>query len=193
MNYWNNTNSGFTLVEVLVAISLFSIAITGVITAASIGGANINSSKNRLIANYLAQEDIEIVRAKRDSYVLSNTTSYESGWQAFTIAVASGCPSVCDLDYNNLNDLVPSTGWGFFLDSSTTGAYNLNYNSDGFYTHGAGNSTPFNRTLTIHPVTPQGLTFPTELQITSTVAWKEGSTLKTLELNESLFDWYATH
>ena len=152
--------AGFTLVEVLVAIAIFTVAITGVITVTVSGGISINSAKNNLTANYLAQEGIELMRAKRDSYVISGST-YLQGWQDFTTDVAS-----------------------VFTDC------NLSYTSDGFYVHGSGTSTIFNRELTIVSFTNSG-TVPTELQVTSTVTWKEGYTTKSVSLNESLFDWYT--
>ena len=180
--------AGFTLVEVLVAIAIFTVAITGVITITVSGGISINSAKNNLTANYLAQEGIELMRAKRDSYVISGST-YLQGWQDFTTDVASECSGPCDLDVASLDNLVPSSGRGFYSCAVFTDC-NLSYTSDGFYVHGSGTSTIFNRELTIVSFTNSG-TVPTELQVTSTVTWKEGYTTKSVSLNESLFDWYT--
>ena len=185
---------GFTLVEVLIAITIFTIAITGVITVAARGGLNINSSKNRLTANYLAQEGIELVRAKRDSYVLSDSTSYADGWNAFALSLTGSCTGPCGIDSNSMYNLGP-TGPGFISCASSglgTSPCALFYNSDGFYVHGGvGTPTPFTRQLTIAPYFTG--TSTTELEITSTVTWNEGSVTKAISMNESLFNWYTTH
>ena len=182
---------GFTLIEVLVALTLFAFAITGVITAAVKSGININSAKNRLTANYLAQEGIELMRAKRDSYVLSSDT-FTHGWQDFSADVTSNCTGPCDVDVNSLANLVSTSGGGFYSCVPQT-ACNLNYSSDGFYIHGIGTLTPFNRELIVTPFVSSGETFPHELEITSTVTWKEGLTTQSLSMNESLFNWYTTN
>ena len=184
---------GFSLVEVMVAIAIFSIAITGVITAAAMSGINVNNAKNRLEANYLAQESIEIMRAKRDSYVLSSGTSYQDGWQNFVTAVlGGGCSGPCDVDESNLNYLVPSSGSGFYS-CVNPGVCDLRYSSQGFYTHGTGTYTPFTREITVVPFIPIGSSVPSELEITSTVWWKEGIATRSLSMSESLFGWYGTH
>ena len=180
--------AGFTLVEVLVAIAIFTLAITGVITATVGSGININSSKNTLTANYMAQEGIELMRAKRDSYVIAGST-YVQGWQDFTTDVASECSGPCDLDVGSLQNLTPTSGRGFYS-CAVFSDCNLSYTSDGFYVHGSGTTTPFNRELTIVAFTNSG-SVPTELQVTSTVTWKEGFITKSISLNESLFDWYT--
>ena len=182
---------GFTLIEVLVALTLFAFAITGVITTAVKSGININSAKNRLTANYLAQEGIELMRAKRDSYVLSSDT-YIQGWQDFTADITANCTGPCDVDVNSLANLVSTTGAGFYS-CIPQSVCDLKYSSDGFYIHGTGTATPFNRELTITPFTNSGGTFPNELETTSTITWKEGVTTQSLSMNESLFNWYTTN
>jgi len=187
----NKKESGFTLIEVLVALTLFAFAITGVITIAVQNGINVNSAKNRLEANYLAQEGIELMRAKRDSYVLSGS-SYLQGWQNFAADVTSACTGPCDVDVNSLANLVPTSGGGFYS-CVPSSVCNLSYSTDGFYIHGTGASTPFNRELTITPFTSPGASFPNELQITSTVTWNEGFTTQSLSMSESLFNWYTSN
>ena len=187
-------SAGFTLVEVLIASAIFAIAITGVITVAIQGGATISSAKNRLIANYLAQEGVEIVRAKRDSYVLSDSISYENGWNAFVTSLSSACTGPCDIDARSLLNLGPDASLSFVpcsVDSSGNSTCILNYNTDGFYVHSSeGTVTPFTRQLTFAPYRTG--TSTTELEVTSNVTWKEGNSLQQLSMNESLFNYYST-
>jgi prepilin-type N-terminal cleavage/methylation domain-containing protein len=196
LNIKTSKTSGFTLVEVLIATALFSIAVTGIITVSFQGGANIGNAKNRLIANYLAQEGVEITRAKRDSYVLSNSTSYSDGWDAFTAMISANCTGPCDLDVGNISNLGP-TGNSYLSCLSggdTASPCLLLYNPDGFYIHGTvGTKTPFTRELTFTPYyAPGSTTQIVELEITSTVTWMEGSKRQSVSVNESLFDWYAS-
>ena len=61
---------GFTLVETLIAISIFSVSIITMMSILGTGISNTNYAKEKMIASYLAQEGIEYVRNKRDYYVL---------------------------------------------------------------------------------------------------------------------------
>ncbi len=192
-------SGGFTLVEVMIATAIFAIAITGIITVATQGGINTNSAKNRLIANYLAQEGIEIVRAKRDSFVLSDPVSYENGWYNFLSSLTSACTGPCDIDVRSLRNLGPQGNISFIPCISTSSGVSsclFYYNSDGFYVHEDGttidgSATPFTRQLTFAPY--HSGTSTTELEVTSNVTWKEGQSTQLLSLNESLFDYYAVH
>ena len=196
-----HSSQGFSLVEVLVALAIFSFSILGIVDVIYSGGVSIAGAKNRLIANYLAQEGIEIVRAKRDSYVLANPTNYVAGWNAFVNNVNQGCGggASCDIDVGNLVNLGPSSGNQFIscgtsiISSSQCGFW---YSQDGFYLHNltttTGTKTPFIRGLIITPHMSSDGTSVTELEVTSTVYWKEGSVYQSISMNESLFNWYAT-
>ncbi len=62
--------NGFTLIETLVAISIFVASVTALLVVTGNGIKNVNSAQNKLTATYLAQEGAELVRAARDSYFL---------------------------------------------------------------------------------------------------------------------------
>ena len=78
----NKKESGFTLIETLIAISIFSISIVTLMTVLSSGISDINYAKKKITATYLAQEGIEYARNQRDNYFLSSTTE----WNDFAIA-----------------------------------------------------------------------------------------------------------
>jgi prepilin-type N-terminal cleavage/methylation domain-containing protein len=73
-------NKGFTMVETIIAIFIFSVAITAIMAVFSKGIIGINYAKNEMIASYLAQEGIEYIRNLRDDYIYSEG---ENGWQSF--------------------------------------------------------------------------------------------------------------
>lgn len=66
----NKFSRGFTLVETLIAISMFSLSIVAMMSILGTGISNANYAKSKMTASYLAQEGIEYARNKRDYYVL---------------------------------------------------------------------------------------------------------------------------
>ena len=67
-----NKNSGFTIVEMLVAVLIFSLSLTAIITVASKSLKTSKNSEEQLIADYLALEAIEVVHNLRDDAILRN-------------------------------------------------------------------------------------------------------------------------
>jgi len=83
-------NEAFTIVETLIAISIFSVSIISMMTVLGGGVSDINYAKSKMTATYFAQEGIEYVRNQRDNYFLSGA----SGWNSFLSAIVTmKCPS----------------------------------------------------------------------------------------------------
>ncbi|MFA6520567.1 MAG: prepilin-type N-terminal cleavage/methylation domain-containing protein [Candidatus Paceibacterota bacterium] len=78
---------GFTLVETLVAISIFTVSILGLMSILSSGISSTTYAKNKMIAGYLAQEGIEYVRNMRDTAALTAADA-DTGWANFKTSVA---------------------------------------------------------------------------------------------------------
>jgi type II secretory pathway pseudopilin PulG len=76
--------TGFTLVETLVSISIFTMSILGLMSVLASGISDSNYAKQKMTAEYLAQEGIEYVRNIRDTNVLYNTSGAQVGWTDFT-------------------------------------------------------------------------------------------------------------
>ncbi len=78
--------NGFTLVETLVAISIFTVSILGLMSVLSSGISSTIYAKQKMAASYLAQEGIEYIRNIRDTDVL-----YMGGgdWFSFNVALDS--------------------------------------------------------------------------------------------------------
>ena len=77
--------SGFTLVETLIAISIFSMTIVTMMSVLGSGISDTNYAKTKIEAEYLAQEGIEYVRNMRDNYVLY-TDATGLTWDSFVLA-----------------------------------------------------------------------------------------------------------
>lgn len=73
-------NTGFTLVETLVAISIFSVSIIALMSVLSDGISDTGYAKKKIIASYLAQEGIEYIRNMRDNYIFYDTRSWNNFW-----------------------------------------------------------------------------------------------------------------
>ncbi|MFA5932066.1 MAG: type II secretion system protein [Candidatus Paceibacterota bacterium] len=83
INKKSKLNKGFTLVETLVSISIFTMSILGLLVILSGSITDTGYAKKKMAASYLAQEGIEYVRNLRDTAVLYNTTSPQAGWDSF--------------------------------------------------------------------------------------------------------------
>src|SRR3989344_9186885 len=79
---YDKLSGGFTLVEMLVAVSILSISVVTLLNVLGSGIRDTGFAKERLTAGYLAQEGIEYIRNMRDTFVLYSA-SPQSGWEAF--------------------------------------------------------------------------------------------------------------
>ncbi|MEK7106542.1 MAG: type II secretion system protein, partial [Patescibacteria group bacterium] len=66
----NKKNTGFTLVETLVSLSIFSVSVILFMSVLGSGITDTNYAKQKIVAGYLAQEGIEYMRNMRDNNVL---------------------------------------------------------------------------------------------------------------------------
>src|SRR3989338_3805622 len=94
--FLKSKNEGYTLVETLVAVSIFSVSILGLLVALSQGLADTGYAKKKIAAAYLAQEGIEYIRNMRDTFVIYDAVGPQEGWTAFKAYIAvceneSGC------------------------------------------------------------------------------------------------------
>lgn len=184
MKHTRNKTRGFTIIEVLIALTIFSIAVAGIVTVSVQGGVNITNVRNRTIAKYLAEEGIELMRGVRDTNVVASTVP-ATGWGNFITLVTStaNCTSSpCDVDAT-----VPGS-----IITCTTTCPVLAYNeSTGYYNHQPiGGSTsnrvsPFTRNLVITSVSSD------EIEVVSTVSWREGNNQQSIIMRESMFNWYG--
>jgi len=192
-NYKLKAAAGFTLVEVLIALAIFSIAITGVITVAAQGGTNISVARDKITATYLADEGIELMRAMRDTAVVDAGVGFEDiGWAAFTSSsYASLCTvSSCDIDSTDYSgsSSIPFPNSSNVIGCAPTGGFcPLKYNpTSGYYSAVAPAGLPslFSRAIIISVISAD------EVKVTSTVHWKEGTVVQSVTQSENLYNWY---
>ena len=172
------TPNGFTLVETLVAISIFSLSILGLMSVLSQGIADINYAKQRMVAEYLAQEGIEYVRNMRDIYTLYDPQSGQEGWDDFRAKLAPCSAATCGFDA--LVDK-KSAGSVFQCPPENCDLYLLGgaYNTSVY----GGTNSGFRRQIQAVQTTAD------EVQVYSRVSWTQGSGLKEVTFYETLFNW----
>jgi len=160
--------SGFTLVETLVAIAIFTISITALMSVLGSGISNTTYAKTKMTATYLAQEGIEDIRNMRDTYILD-----QSGWGGFKSKVDFCINSTDKSCLFRLHQIDLCNN-----DPSTCKLYMKNgYNYDP-----NGEDSGFVRKIWTEQINED------EMKIFSNVSWTQGAG-GSVTFSESLFNW----
>lgn len=166
--YSLRASNGITVIEVIVATFILLVAIVGSYSVFTQIFMATSSTSDRLVAAYLAQEGIEVIRNIRDTSWINS-----SDWGSmFTI-----CNNGCQADYKTG---IP----GNFIGSLTpyNGDY-LNIDANGFYTYENGTATKFKRKIT---VTPSGAD---RLDVLVEIIWANRGEPYSFQSEESLYNW----
>ena len=155
---------GFTLMEVLVAIFLITVGVLGAMAVVNQTTTFIQVTSSRLVAAYLAQEGIEIVRNIRESNFLKIHKEGEGNWDDGL----TGCQAGCEADYN---------------DTALISADRYLKIDAGFYNYDSGENTPFKRKIIITPDTDI-------LKVSVEVSWQERGRSHQVTAQENLYQWW---
>lgn len=173
---YTNLKSGFTILETLVALSIFTTSILGIIVVSGKGISDLTVSKERLTGIYLAQEGVELGRNLRDnSFFNLNTDS----WQQF-MTDTNAC-SGANKDVNGCD--IQQTG--AVVACSVSPGCPLSYNSTSgkFISISAGTpSSGFYRKIVLIPDPDSQIE---HITIVSTVTWGRGS----ITLISEVYNW----
>ncbi len=179
-------HKGFTLIETLFAILIFSSALIALMTIAGRGISATANAEQTTTASYLAQEGIEVVRNMRDSNY-NNNLPWDNGFLGLGLGCTQAAP--CMIQYG--------TGTVPKLAACSGGACPVVYQSQitGFYEDQGSQSIPSQYTRTIY-VKPAPLPLNStisgvnEYEVTSTVAWTFKTIPHIVTLNTILKDWH---
>lgn len=170
----NQLNSGFTLLESLIAIAIFTTSILALLSILANGISSTTYAKRKIVASYLAEEGVERVRNIRDNQVLFDPGG-QAGWDAFKGLVDSTCANGCYLTDANAFVQCDVSCPPLKYDANT-GRYNYTTGEDAGYVR------------MIKVAEPLGAAGD-ERKISSTVSWVQGSGEKEIVFSESLFNW----
>jgi putative endonuclease len=160
------SGGGFTLVETITAIFILTTGILALSALISYLVSTSSVSSQRLIAAYLTQEGIEIVRNLRDTNLLSGRS-----WNYGLTSCSSGC---YNFDYRSQS--IP--------DNNNCSGKNFLNLINNFYQ--CSDSSPINlqRKVTITQISnPEGLDVKVE------VSWKERGRSHSLSIQTKLYNW----
>jgi type II secretory pathway pseudopilin PulG len=185
-------NKSFTIVEIMIAMSIFSLVIGGSIVLIQQTLVMISLAKEKLTAYYLAQEAIELARSVRDNNWLQQQADSSFPWdngfpqQAFNSNVEDHSLDF-EIDYNDPYN--PNQGQSSFTPSFGSDGRFLSLDSNG-YSYDTDCSTPspnctkFVRWLRIGQADGG-------IRIECHVQWRERGRNHTIVVKEKLFNWYG--
>jgi len=178
----NSWRGGFTLIEVITALS---IVMVGVISAYALVNQSLsaaNSASMQLTAAYLGKEGIEIVKNIRDTNYLKYFNSYggydENSWKSGL--VPAGAPtsvncagaSGCTADYKS----------GSVTLSTANAGQPLKVDSNGLFSYSSGSSSAYKRKITVND---NG----SYLNVNVRIDWSERGHNRWLVVEENLYKW----
>ena len=173
-------SSGFTLMETLVAVFIFSTSIVVLTTVSSRGITATNTAQGEITAQYLAQAGIEYVRMIRDSNLIIIQAGSVTPWfDGLNVCVPVGSLTGCRLE---------PMGGTFVLNPCALSDCGVMYRNPlgilGYDSTPPNPEVPFRRIITIQPI-PFG--DPHELIVTSRVTWTTRGVERNVTLQESIF------
>jgi prepilin-type N-terminal cleavage/methylation domain-containing protein len=175
--FQHDNNRGFTLMEVLVVVSIVTMGLLGV-SSLSLQNVQVQSVNNEeLVASLLAQEGIELVRNIRDRNWI--TSPYDQ-WKN---DIAN--PSEFILDYD---DNIPDHTISSPFDSAEIASMRL-YLKDEYYAHdNTGTITKYHRYFETFSMTEAADTADA-LKVVCYVNWNSRGRNHTYHLESHLYNW----
>ena len=207
------SQSGFSLIETLVAITILLVIIVGPLTLVSSSARSTNFASEQVVAFFLAQEGAEFAQKARDDLVLPRFLPGASPtldpWADFVNANGAfrHCfnPSGCGLSVANdtagtinvSSSFCPANGCPLYRYETETPDQGMSQTPTvrAYYSHtpisGQTVSTQFTRSIRYEAVTGQ----PDQLRVVSTVRWFTGSinAQQEVQVETYLFDVYGVN
>jgi prepilin-type N-terminal cleavage/methylation domain-containing protein len=171
-----NNQSGFSLVETLVAITILLIVITGPLTLVSNSARSTNFANDQVMANFLSQEGLELVQSVRDDLLIPKFAIPPPGGNAWTDFMSTANSNIVRNCFNasgcGLDQATNSSGAIRQYDCSTISDCRLHFNTTAgqrsAYTHVAGldTETRYTRVITMDDA------ITGQVEVVSTVTWR---------------------
>lgn len=183
-------SSGFTLVEVMVAVAILSIGLIGGLTAITNNLKNISSQKNKIVASGLVEDGMERVRNVRDT----NWLKGEADWKHDIEGTNSSNKTVKFFCGDNGHQQIPSSPQTFsdcgencrvYIYTKTinpgigTQCYSDDFNKPGY----SKVATSFYRLITLVEKSSDSV------EVKVNVKWTSGEQTYNLTATEILYNW----
>jgi hypothetical protein len=170
--------NSFTLLEAIFSITILILTIVGAFALVQLTLGFTPITQQKLIASYLVQEGIEIVKNIRDTNWIEGAQNWDNDIFC-CLAPPFNCPTLpcecnCQADYDT-QTLSPYDG-GDFL--------NIENHPSNKYGYGAGTPTKFKRKITVKMDTTTS-TF----QVLVEVKWEERGREHSVKGMENLYNW----
>lgn len=196
-------NTGYSLIEVMVAIAILLLALVGPMSIASKSLKSASYAKERGTALFLAQEGIEGIIKVRNDYTIAgiHAGDLSTSWDWTTNPALAPCFAAdgCNFDFAGTHPISGNQTTGFVMNDvvSCTNIEDcrLYFNKD--FAHvpftidsdpANNDPTPFMRVVNVENVTAE------EVKVTATVYWDagifEGTDLDSVTLETFLFKVY---
>jgi prepilin-type N-terminal cleavage/methylation domain-containing protein len=170
---------GFTLIEVLVAIFILVVAVTGPMSAAQNSLKASFLARDQVVAYYLAQEPIEALKNLRNNESLeaNNWIDNSAIAQCFNPSNKQCSFSVDTGDFRSCGSRVFDDEDGLMCDPLAI--------ENGFYVQSNGDESKFTRAIFMNELTPD------EAEVTVVVEWDASFFVskRRVIVSESIFNW----
>lgn len=180
-------HSGFTLLEMLFAVIIFSFALVSLIGITGKGVATTVGAKDQLTAQFLAEELLEVARNTRDQNYLIRFSAAGGNPAQDWLNGLSVCEedTPCDIDYPSDGQPVlepcPSDPCGPLYELPG-GVFTADENS-------GGDRSRFSRGLVIKTTTNPTSGEIDQVDATATVYWNQKALSRSYTLSTGLTDW----
>ncbi|OGI83340.1 hypothetical protein A2997_02510 [Candidatus Nomurabacteria bacterium RIFCSPLOWO2_01_FULL_36_10b] len=180
----SHNQRGFTLLEMLVAVFIFSISLVALATISSRGIVVTQNAVRQTIAHFLAQEGIEMIESYRDDTFLTPIGANLS-WP-MRISDLSPCMTSEGCYAEAFQPSINSGDSLQFDQCSSGGCPILLQSASGMYGYTSGDKTPFIRTIWLSA----GSSTDNNMIVISRVEWKQGATTFSVEERKNIFNWF---
>lgn len=188
--------SGFSLVETLVAITILLLVIIGPMTISMSTSRSTSYSSEQVVAYFLAQQGIEIAQKARDDIILNSFLPPSNGnydpiaWSNFTNSAVGPYANCFNSAGCSLEIISGGIGAGTVCSGSNCRLYyDFSREPDRYNYDNSGTISPYTRSVRFIQVNDH------EIRVVSRVYWQTGTRRDYQEviLETSLFNVYANY